>query len=61
MSFQDDTPLPFDFSSDDEEEDRRALMSVEAKARMFDRHSRAADRLSIRLLEVDREEEEDRV
>ena len=60
-SFQDDTLLPFDLSSDDEEDDGGALMSVEAKARMFDRHSRAADRLSIRLLEVDREDEEDRV
>lgn len=53
----------FNFSSDEESDEvaRGGMMSVNEKARMFDRQSRAADRLSTRLLQVIDEEEEVRI
>ena len=55
--------FPYDLSSSEEELDDEVgdEIAYKKKARLFDRQARAADRLSIRLLEVDKEEDEDRV
>ena len=53
--------LNYDDFSSEEEDDLGGMMSVSEKARMFDRQSRAADQLSIRLLQVHDEEEEARI
>jgi hypothetical protein len=58
-----DESSPYDFSSDEDDDydEVGRVMSLSQKARMFDRQSRAADLLSIRLLQVNEEEEEDRI
>jgi len=54
--------LDFDLSSSEEEEEEEDeledLTAFKRKARMFDRQSRAADRLSFRLMEVDKDDED---
>ena len=60
--------FPYDLSSSEEEEEDEGrdafeelnMSDVKKKARLFDRQARAADRLSLRLMEVS-QDEEDRV